>query len=267
MYIDFFGFKRKPFENTTEREFFFESDSHKEAYSRVSYVIDEKKPLAVITGAYGTGKTFVLKSIETDYSKKGYLFSFVSNPSVDELGVLKLIAHNMVSYKLPDNKADLLILIEKFLKDTHRDGKYCVVIIDEAQNITSEGVFEELRMLLNYQINSKPLLTLILSGQSELSDRISSNKQLIQRVFLSYDIRPFDKNETRSYVIHRLKISGRDDIFEEECFDTLYELSGGIPRWINNIASMALLTAFSKGMKKINSDIIKEAYAGIKGEV
>jgi type II secretory pathway predicted ATPase ExeA len=267
MYLEFFGFSKKPFENTTEREFFFESQSHIEAYSRISYVVEDKKPLAMLTGAYGTGKTFVLKAIENDYSKKNYLFSFVSNPSVDEVGIIKLVVHNFISYKLPESKTDLLILLEKFLKDTHRDGKHCIVVIDEAQNIAYESVFEEIRMLLNYQINSKPLLTLIISGQSELSEKIASNKQLIQRVFLTYDIKPLNEEETRDYVIHRLKIAGRDDVFEDESFPVLYQLSGGIPRWINNISSMALLTAFSKKIRTINSEIISEAYSSIKGEV
>ncbi len=267
MYLQYFGFKKKPFENICEREFFYESESHREAYSRINYVIEEKKQLAVLSGAYGTGKTFVLRSVENDLSRKGYIFSYISNPSVDSNGLLKLILHNFISYKLPDAKADILILLEKFLKDTHRDAKHCVIIIDEAQNINDENVFEELRMLLNYQLNSKPLLTLIISGQSEVNEKLASNKQLIQRIFLTYDIKPLDETETREYIIHRLKTAGRDDIFEEESFKTIYELSGGIPRWINNIASMALLTAFSKGARTINADIINEAYLSMKGEV
>lgn len=267
MYLEFFGLKKLPFENGVEREFFFDSQSHKEAYSRISYVIEEKKPLALLGGAYGTGKTFVLKAIENDYSKKGYVFSFVLNPSVDSTGILKLITHNFINYKISDNKADILILLEKFLKDTYRDGKHSVVIIDEAQNIEDERVFEEVRMLLNYQANSRSLLTLILCGQSEIFEKVSSNKQLIQRVFLSYEIKPLSKSETNEYVIHRLKIAGGENFFQEDAFDSLYELSGGICRWINNIASMALLTAFSKNKKVITSDEIEEGYRSIKGDV
>jgi type II secretory pathway predicted ATPase ExeA len=267
MYLEHFGFKKMPFENLCEREFFFESENHREAYSRISFVIESKKTLAVLYGPYGTGKTFILKAIESDYSKKNYIFSYLSNPSLDETGILKMITYNFVNFRMPDSKTDILISLEKFLKDTHRDGKHCVVMIDEAQNIESEKVFEELRMLLNFEINSKPIITMIIAGQSELSNRISSNKQFLQRVFLSYELKPFNKEETREYVIHRLKVAGNEKVFEEDCFDILYELSGGIARWINNISSMSLLCAFNKNLSKVNADIVREAYSSIKGEV
>jgi len=267
MYLNYFQFRKMPFENLCEREFFFESEHHKEAYARISFLIESRKPLGLLTGPYGTGKTFVLKAIENDYSKKGYVFSYLSNSAVDEIGILKLITHNFVNFKLPNSKADILISLEKFIKDTHRDGKHCIIIIDEAQNIEDEKVFEELRMLLNFEINSKPVITMIIAGQSELSTKILSNKQLFQRVFLSYELKPFNRDEVREYVIYRLKIAGNDSVFEEDCFDLLYELSGGIPRWINNICSMALLIAFTKNLSRVNKDIINEAYASIKGDV
>ncbi|MEF3280367.1 MAG: AAA family ATPase [Elusimicrobiota bacterium] len=266
MYLDFFKLKKKPFENTNDGTFFFESDSHKEAYSRIKYVIEDRQSCAMLSGGYGTGKTFILKTIEKELSRKGYLFSFVANPSVDETGILKLIAHNYISYRIGETKADLLISLEKFFKDTHRDAKHCVVVIDEAQNINSDGVLEELRMLLNYQIENRNLLTLIISGQSELIEKISSNKQFMQRIFLSYEIKPLSKKETKEYVFHRMSVAGAEpQIFSEDCFESLYERSGGIPRWINNICSIALLTAFSKGMSVIDGDIIKESYESIRG--
>ena len=267
MYLEYFGFKKMPFENLCEREFFFESENHKEAYLRAAFIIESKKPLYLLSGPYGTGKTFVLKAIENDYSKKGYVFSYISNPAVDEVGILKLITYNFVSFKMPNNKSDILISLERFLKDTHRDGKHCVVIIDEAQNIENERVFEELRMLLNFEINSRLLLTMIIAGQTEVLNRISSNKQLFQRVFLSYELKPFNITETKDYVIHRLRVAGNDKVFEDECFELIYELSGGIARWINNICAVSLLVAFTKNLSTINPDIIREAYSSIKGEV
>lgn len=268
MYLEYFGFKKKPFENVNDKEFFYQSESHQEAYSRISFVIEDKKNCAVLSGAYGTGKTFVLKAIEKDLTRKGYIFSVISNPSVDNVGILKLILHNFIGYKLPDDKADLLILFERFLKDTHRDAKHCVVIIDEAQNIKDENVFEELRMLMNMQMDSKNLLTLILSGQSELSERLSSNKQFIQRVFLSYELKPLSLNETVEYIEYRLKVAGSNEkIFEDNAYELIYERSGGIPRWINNICNMSLLTAFTKEVKTVNEDIVSEAIESMRGEV
>lgn len=267
MYLEFFGLKGFPFENDFNNQFFFQSKTHKEAYSRIEYVIENRKLCGVITGAYGCGKTYILKLLMKNLSKKGYVFSEVINPIVDDLGILKLIAYNFLNYKLPQTKADIMIALEKFLKDTSKDAKHCVVLIDEAQNINDEKVFEELRMLLNYTFNDKPLVSLILCGQTELREKITSNKQFIQRVYISYDIKPFDAKETENYISHRLSVvGGTIDIFEDSALEYIYSKTGGIPRRINSICDIALLTAFSKNVKNINTEILEEAYLSISGD-
>jgi len=265
MYEKYWGLKKLPFENTPDTEFFFESEKHNEAFSRLSYVIEEKKSCATLTGAYGTGKTLILRELEREFRKKGYIFSSVNNPRLDDLGLLKMILHNFTGYNVPSRKEDVLMGIEKFLRDTYQDGKHVVVAIDEAQLIDDASVFEELRLLMNFQTETRFLLTLILSGQPELKGRLESNKQLSQRIVLGCSLSPLDFEETKKYVAHRLNISGLSDkIFEDAALDTLYERSGGIPRWINNIANMSLLTAFSKNLKLIGPDTVAEAIESAK---
>src|SRR3989338_865090 len=259
MYQKHWNLKKLPFENTPDTEFFFESESHDEAFSRLSYVVEEKKACAVITGAYGTGKTLILKALERQFKKKGYVFSFVQNPRLDDLGLLKIILHNFTGYNVPKAKEDVLMGIERFLRDTMQDGKHVVIAIDEAQLINDESVFEELRLLLNFQTETRFMLTLLLSGQPELREKLDSNKQFSQRITLSYHLKPLDFEETRKYVLHRLEVAGlTENIFDEKAMELLYERSGGIPRWINNIANMSMLAAFSKGEKIITEDLVTE---------
>lgn len=259
MYQKHWNLKKLPFENTPDTEFFFESEQHEEAFSRLSYVMDEKKACGVITGAYGTGKTLLLKALERQFKKKGYVFSFVQNPRLDDLGLLKIILHNFTGYNVPKAKEDVLMAIERFLRDTMQDGKHVVVAIDEAQLINDENVFEELRLLLNFQTETRFLLTLLLSGQPELKEKLESNKQFSQRVTLSCHLKPLDFEETRAYVLHRLEVAGlAESIFDEKAMELLYERSGGIPRWINNIANMSMLAAYAKGAKLITGELVAE---------
>ncbi len=259
MYQKHWDLKKLPFENTPDTEFFFESEKHEEAFSRLSYVIAERKACGVLTGAYGTGKTLILKSLERDFRKRGCVFSFVQNPRLDDLGLLKIILHNLTGYSVPKQKEDVLMGIERFLKDTMQDGKHAVVAIDEAQLINDESVFEELRLLLNFQTETRFMLTLLLSGQPELKEKLDANKQFSQRVTLSYHLKPLDFAETRNYVLHRLEIAGlRGNIFDDKAMDLIYARSGGIPRWINNIAGMSMLAAYSKGVKFITEDLVAE---------
>lgn len=259
MYQKHWNLKKLPFENTPDTEFFFESENHEEAFSRLSYVVEGKKACGVLTGAYGTGKTLILKSLERQFKKKGYVFSFVNNPRLDDLGLLKIILHNLTGYNVPKQKEDVLMGIERFLRDTFQDGKHVVVAIDEAQLINDESVFEELRLLLNFQTETRFLLTLLLSGQPELKEKLDSNKQFSQRVTLSYHLKPLDFSETVKYVEHRLEVAGlTENIFDEKAMELVYERSGGIPRWINNIAGMSMLAAFSKGEKTITAELVAE---------
>ena len=265
MYEKHWNLKKLPFENTPDTEFFFESEKHEEAFSRLSYVVDEKKACAVITGAYGTGKTLLLKSLEREFRKKSCLFSFVNNPRLDDLGLLRMILHNFSGYNVPSRKEDVLMGIEKFLRDTSHDGKHVVVVIDEAQLIDDVAVFEELRLLLNFQTETRFLLTLLLSGQPELKGKLDSNKQFSQRIILSYNLDPLDFEETKRYLGHRLSVAGlEEEIFDEEALDLLYRRSGGIPRWINNIANLSMLTAFSKNERNIGRDTVAEAMESSK---
>ena len=265
MYKEHWDLKKMPFENTPDTEFFFGSEKHEEAFSRLSYVVEEKKSCAALTGAYGTGKTLVLKALEREFKKKGYVFSFVNNPRLDDLGLLKMILHNFTGSGVPARKEDVLMGIEKFLRDTFQDGKHVVVAIDEAQLIDDASGFEELRLLLNYQTETRCLMTLLLAGQPELNAKLDANKQFSQRIVLSYNLVPLDFEETKKYMDYRLKVAGlKEDIFDAKALDTVFKRSGGIPRWINNIANMSMLTAFSKGEKSISEAIVTEAIESSK---
>lgn len=265
MYQKHWDLKKLPFENTPDTEFFFESEKHEEAFSRLSYVVEEKKSCAALTGAYGTGKTLVLKALEREFKKKGFVFSFVNNPRLDDLGLLKMILHNFTGYNVPSRKEDVLMGIEKFLRDTFQDGKHVVVAIDEAQLIEDASVFEELRLLLNFQTETRFLVTLLLAGQPELNGKLDANKQFSQRIVLRYNLVPLDFEETKKYMEHRMKIAGlNENVFDAPALDMLFKRSGGIPRWINNIANMSMLTAFSKGERRISAEIVAEAIESSK---
>lgn len=260
MYLEHFGLNKMPFENVSDGDFFYDSEAHSEAYSRLAYTIEGKKSCCLLTGGYGTGKTFIAEKLKKDMSRKGYVFSFTVNPRLDELGLLKTIFYNFTGYSAPKEKSDVLISLEKFFKDAYKDGKHSVVVIDEAQDIEHESVFEELRLLLNFQSESRSLLTLLLCGQSELSERIYANRQFSQRIFLSYALRPLNQDETEKYILHRLKKAGlSSSIFSSGAISTIYERSGEIPRWINNICNMSLLEAYSASLKKVDEKCVIEA--------
>ncbi|MDI6839371.1 MAG: AAA family ATPase [bacterium] len=164
------------------------------------------------------------------------------------------------SVELPDRKTDILIVLEKLLTDNIKDGKKTVVVIDEAHTIEDKNIFEELRLLLNFQLEDKFLLTLVLLGQPELNSKIEDNKQLAQRIAMRYNLDGLNHADTVNYVKHRLKVAGCDnELFTLSALGLVFDRAGGIPRRINQICDMCLFTGFVKKVKSIDNEIVKEA--------
>jgi len=139
------------------------------------------------------------------------------------------------------------------------NNKDTVIIIDEAQAINNLTAFEELRLLLNFQLNNRFLLTLILIGQPELREKINELKQLKQRLAIKYHLNPLNEQETEKYIIHRLEVAeATREIFTTNAMHLTWERSDGIPRVINNICDMSLLVGFTKKLNKIDRDLIEE---------
>lgn len=146
------------------------------------------------------------------------------------------------------------------LHDLASAGKRPVLIIDEAHLIPSAEVFEEIRLLTNFQLDQKNLIPIILMGQPSLRQRLrhSTYRPLIQRIGLYYNIEPLLTEETMAYIRHRLSVAGVTyDLFSEEALLSIHHLSRGIPRLVNTLCETALLIAFGKREKGVNEGIIK----------
>ena len=160
---------------------------------------------------------------------------------------------------MPESKSDVLMALENVFTETARDGKHSVVIIDEGHAINNPDIFEELRLLLNFQTDTRYLVSLILAGQPELNSKIENNKQLNQRITLKYNLPPFTPDETADYINFRLAKSGaRQQIFSRENCAIVHKYSGSIPRWINNICHMRPVSGAQKNQHKRKNQNTRE---------
>jgi general secretion pathway protein A len=146
-----------------------------------------------------------------------------------------------------------------------RKKKDTVIIIDEAQAIQDLTTFEELRLLLNFQLNDRFLLTLILIGQPELREKINELKQFKQRLAIRFHLNPLGLDDTRKYIVHRLKIAGTEKkIFANDAYNVIWRSSHGVPRVINSICDMCLLSGFTKKLNKIDAKVVRKVVSELK---
>lgn len=260
MYKEYWGLAEMPFENTADPRFIYYSAQHEEAFSRLSYVVTVGKPAAVLTGVFGCGKTVIAQALMASLNKAKYDVAFIVNPQLNNVELLREIVYDLgIRDNLPTLKTDIMHLLDERLHQNLDDGKNTVVIVDEAHLIKDELIFEELRLLLNLQYKDKFMLTLILLGQPELKEKINNIKQLQQRIYTRYHLEGLQSEETAKYIQHRLSVAKTNrEIFADDAFRPIYEGSGGIPRRINQICDMALLTGYGRKVKMIGKELIDE---------
>jgi general secretion pathway protein A len=259
MYEEYWGLREKPFENTADPRFLYASPQHEEALTRLRYAIDENKGAAVLTGVFGCGKTLIAEKLLETISKSGYEVAFIVNPQFSGIELLRDIIYNL-GYRenLSNQKDEVIHKLTEVLRDNFENGKRSVIMIDEAHLIQEIQIFEELRVLLNFQYEHKFLLTLVLLGQPPLKEKVNTLKQFSQRIAIRYHLVGLDKKEIAGYIQHRLTIAGCDKkIFEDRDYDYIFKQSGGIPRRINQICDMALFTAFGQHKKTIDPQMVE----------
>ena len=268
MYEAFYGLRDKPFNLTPDPRFLFLSDKHKEAFAHLLFGIKNRSGFVMVTGEIGTGKTTICRNLLNQLDEDTEL-AFVFNPSLNPTELLKKICSEFGVDTAHDNVLDLTEDLNTYLLEAARAGKNCVLVIDEAQNL-SPAVLEQIRLLSNLETESEKLLQIILIGQPELLEQLSLHelRQLNQRITARYHLKALSEQETLQYIAYRLHVAGgRKKVhFARAAIRAVYKHSGGTPRVINAICDRALLIGYTKEAHIINAQIIKRAANEITGE-
>lgn len=260
-YQDYYGFQHMPFNNTPDSFFFFPTEKHQEALSRLIYAISERKGFVVISGEIGAGKTTLCRTLLTQLPR-AVKIALITHTHLDSDQLIRAIADE---FDLPTDglsRPEIIARLNTFLIDQLAENCTVCIIIDEAQNL-SPVVLEEVRMISNLETEQEKLVQLILLGQPELRDKLKDPtlKQLRQRIAVQYHLAPLDQAETISYITHRLKVAApvNELHFTRGAMDEVYQYSGGVPRLINTLCDNALLTCFTRGQRKVTHKIVREA--------
>ena len=257
MYKSFFHLESNPFGSSPDPRFLYMMPHTREALAGLEYGITARKGFIVLTGEVGTGKTTLLRWALNSLENR-VITSFVFNPRLDVLDFLEFVLSDFGLVPNSRTKSGMLLQLNRWLIECYRQEITCVIVVDEAQNLSWE-LMEEIRLLTNLETSSEKLVQIILAGQPELEEKLrqANVRQLRQRISLWCRTYPLTAQQTPEYIIGRLRIAGTTEtIFLPEAIALIHRASRGIPRLINLICDHSLILAYVDQTRTIPASLV-----------
>ena len=258
MYKSFYKLESNPFGTSPDPRFLYMMPHTREALACLEYGISARKGFIVLTGEVGTGKTTLLRRALASFDQTRVYTSFVFNPLLDPLDFLEFVLSDFGITIRNRTKSGMLIQLNQWLIERYRHGETCVIVVDEAQNLSSE-LLEEIRLLTNLETSSEKLVQIVLSGQPEFEEKLRQPalRQLRQRIALWSRTQAITPAQTSAYITQRLLIAGtRQPLFTPEAIQAIHRASRGIPRIINLICEHALIVGYVEQLPELSAAVI-----------
>ena len=272
MYAPFFGLSQDPFSIAPDPHYLFMSGRHREALAHLLYGLDGGGGFVVLTGEIGTGKTTVCRCFLEQVPAHCNV-AYIVNPRLTAAELVQTVCEDF-GVVAPGTAAGAETvrhwtgLLNQFLLQAHAAGRNCVLIIDEAQQLSAE-VLEQLRLLTNLETNERKLLQIVLIGQPELRDMLARPdlEQLAQRVIARFHLDALSAEESTQYITHRLAVAGWSGPlpFDRAALRDIHRLARGVPRRINLLCGRALLGAYASGQRVVGRATVARAAREVFG--
>lgn len=260
MYLSYYGLEFNPFDKDIETKYAYETADFKILKNRLEFVKDNKT-MALITGNPGMGKTFAIRNFLNELNGNLYKIIYICMSTVTTYEFYKQLCYEL-GIEPPYKKIDMFREIQERILNLSKDKRINIIIVlDEAQYLKT-GILNDLKILLNFDMDSKNYVSLILVGQPVLNSILRRNiyDALNQRITVSYNMIGITKQELKDYIDSRIKLAhGNNGIFNEQAVEAIYNACNGSIRVANNIITKSLIIGKSKQSQIIDSDLIIEA--------
>jgi general secretion pathway protein A len=261
MYQEYFGLREDPFRVNPDPRYLFLTPSVQEALASLGFGIRNRYGIILMTGEVGTGKTTLLHALLDGLRQIRVATAFIFNTRLSVDGLFSCL---LADFGIPGDyktKEEALGRLNRWLLDRFRAGQTAVLIVDEAQNLSTD-VLEEIRLLTNLETPTDKLLQIVLSGQPELEEKLRQNelRQLRQRITVRCRTAMLSSEDTRGYILKRLQVAGanRRPVFSPEAMESVHRYSQGIPRVINTLCEHALIHAFADQVRPVSAAHVAE---------
>ncbi len=267
MFREAFGLRLDPFLDTADPSYYYETLACAHGKRRLIECLEQGQGLAVVVGAIGAGKTALLNAVQEALlpSNRNVIASILDPDFRDEIDLLAAVCAAFGMPFVSDGGirgAKEAFKRALFAMSTGPD-RQAVLFIDEAQALRPPAL-ECLRSLLNYQLDDRKLLSVVIAGQPELAHNLQAQPNLSDRIALLLHVRPIAESEAAGLLHHRLRKAGYarpDSPFDPEAAAMLWRLSGGLPRRLTNLARESMEEAAQSGRDRVDRRDVEAADA------
>lgn len=262
MYTSYYGMTCNPFLKEESIKYKYESNDYKETISRFNYLM-ELRGIGVFTGVSGYGKTYIIRCFVESIHPDEYKIIYISaSKELNEFNLYKEITDKLGLDIGACYKIDTYNNIQKEIRRLYEEEKVKpLIIIDDAHNLT-RGALLSLKVLYDFEMDSKDYVILILVGQNELKEELKKGiyESLRQRIIINYVFNGLDRDEVKEYIETRLeKANTTKKLFEPEAISALYSSSKSSPRKLNTLITNCLMLGFQKQINTIDTETVMEA--------
>lgn len=260
MYLSYYGMEFNPFDKGIDTKYSFETEDFKIMKNRLNYIKDNPG-IGLFTGNPGLGKTFIIRNFLNELNPNLYKVIYISMSSITVLEFYKEIAYEL-GIEPAFKKIDIFRQIQETIINYVKNKKQQIIIcIDEAQYLKT-SIINDLKILMNFEMDSKNYFALILIGSPLLNNLLNRgvHEAIRQRITVSYNLLGISKEEIKEYINTRLDIShGNKGIFNEQSIEAINNSCNGSIRVVNNIITKSLIIASNRSKNIIDTEIIMEA--------
>ena len=260
MYLSYYGLEFNPFDKEVDIKYSFETNDLKILNNRLEF-IKNHKGIGLITGNPGLGKTYSIRKFVNSLNTNLYKVIYICMSTLTVYEFYKQLCYEL-DIEPPFKKIDMFKAIQERIVNLVKDRKInVIIIIDEAQYLRT-SILNDLKILLNFELDSKNYASLILVGQPVLNSILSRNtfEALNQRITVSYNMNGISKEELTNYINSRISIAhGNSRIFNDQALEAIYSACNGSIRIANNLLTKSLIIGKIKEKSIIDSDIVLEA--------
>jgi type II secretory pathway predicted ATPase ExeA len=268
VYEGYWGLREKPFRKTPDPRYLFLNGTYEEALERLLFAVEETE-LALLTGEVGSGKTLLTRAL-ADRVGDRHEVGMILNPRLSPRQFLRATARELGVKEPSFRSSELHEQVQGRLLELDGEGRPALLIVDEAHLIPGKPTFEEIRLLTNFQLDDRNLVTIVLVGQPELRERLRHRtyRALTQRIGIAFHLVPLAMDDAREYLAHRVAVAGGSrPLFTEAAVARLHAAAGGIPRVLNQLATQALIEGMARGVARVDEAVAEavaaEAWDGV----